>query len=321
MKEDFEKEKEKSGAEFGTLGFGNGEGFGKFGEEAFGGTASDGGLDGDANEREKFFFGEPKEDDAEKPEEWEKEFFSDFSEAPEEVFSPPSAEDFLREIREEEKSEGQGRDEREHDHAMLKKHAGHAHTALEEGDIEALTSEDGKIYLPQPAPPSEAEKIQNPDGYIRNRFKELGVGKVKKKGKFLLVAAGIVMAAVSLWLLTQHDPAYVLMYIFFFAMGATVFLLGLPLSYTEQAEAPEKYRLIFPYAVEKIPAAEGGKEYFLGLWYVSDIGQRLARTKVLSGEKVNRLISAFLRGELVAAARSAAEADKAVVLAPGDLGQ
>ena len=32
-------------------------------------------------------------------------------------------------------------------------------------------------------------------------------------------------------------------------------------------------------------------------------------------------ISAFLRGELVAAARSAAEADKAVVLAPGDLGQ
>lgn len=86
MKEDFGKEKEKSGAEFGTLGFGNGEGFGKFGEEAFGGTASDGGLDGDANEREKFFPGEPKEDDAEKPEEWEKEFFSDFSEAPKKFF-------------------------------------------------------------------------------------------------------------------------------------------------------------------------------------------------------------------------------------------
>ncbi len=206
--------------------------------------------------------------------------------------------------------------------------------ALPVEKIEKLASSDGKVYLPDPPPSFQSDRIPNPHQYIAENFKDnKAIGRIKKKGNPLFIAFGYIFAVLSFVFFAILQNAW--MFIAFVLFSVLLFYIGSSKKNDYLNHASEFF-LIKPYAikkkVERTPApcdsdnsfrSLPSEAYGLIFYYLVTPNSREAMTAaVYTEEQIDILASAFLRGELVVACRFAVkegERDTAVVCCPDPL--
>ena len=241
-------------------------------------------------------------------------------------------------------------------HIMLEEHAKHAHTfpskeeknSQKEGKVsskkesgtrkalngQASGSGDGKVYLPDPPPSFQSDRIPNPHQYIAENFKDnKAIGRIKKKGNPLFIAFGYIFAVLSFVFFAILQNAWI--FIAFVIFSVLFFYIGSSKK-NDYFNHASQFFLIKPYAikkkVERTPApcdsdnsfrSLPSEAYGLIFYYLVTPNSREAMTAaVYTEEQIDILASAFLRGELVVACRFAVkegERDTAVVCCPDPL--
>ena len=203
--------------------------------------------------------------------------------------------------------------QKRHSHAMLDEHALHSHTVLSEEEIAALTSPDGKIYMTVPPPRLRVDEIADRKKYIKEKFalcgEQSGDDGKRKKNCIVLLFVGIIVVALSFLMLNAGNP---IEFVFMMAGGSCFVIVGL-MRMKKGKDVRDEYFLVSPFAVGKAFVAEG--RCALVVHFSVNGVQWSAQTVSMSAREVDRFISAFLRGKLVAACRADANGTyQAVVL-------
>lgn len=202
--------------------------------------------------------------------------------------------------------------QKRHSHAMLDEHALHSHTVLSEEEIAELTSPDGKIYLPSPPPVCRVDQITDRKSYILEKFAmrgKLGSDGNKKKNCIVLLFVGALLIFFAFVMLNAGNP---IGFVFLMAIGFCFVIVGL-MRMKKGKDVADAYFLVSPFAVGKAFVAEG--RCALVVHFSVNGVQWSAKTENLPAREVDRFISAFLRGKLVAACRADANGTyQAVVL-------
>ncbi len=198
--------------------------------------------------------------------------------------------------------------------------------------------EQGKIYLPDPPPPFELDKIVNQREYIEKNFafngalKQMRCGKGNLKnvrvsnlfgwgciGVGLIVLSGLVFPFVKFLGAAFAAAGFVL-------LCAKLIFARKKVPYTEKAS---EFFLIKPYAAEMEfsppPSWEGDEArlHALKLYYIDNgklgaqIEHQATTDYIYSKKQLDKLVEAFLEGKLVVACRKGFMSELAVICEPG----
>ncbi len=198
--------------------------------------------------------------------------------------------------------------------------------------------EQGKIYLPDPPPPFELDKIVNQREYIEKNFafngalKQMRCGKGNLKNVRVSNLFGWACIGVGLIVLSGLIFPFVKFLGAAFAAGGFVLLCAKlifarkKVPYTEKAS---EFFLIKPYAAEMEfsppPSWEGDEVrlHALKLYYIDNgklgaqIEHQATTDYIYSKKQLDRLVEAFLAGKLVVACRKGFMSELAVICEPG----
>ncbi len=196
----------------------------------------------------------------------------------------------------------------------------------------------GKIYLPDPPPPFELDKIVNQREYIEKNFafngalKQMRCGKGNLKNVRVSNLFGWACIGVGLIVLSGLIFPFVKFLGAAFAAGGFVLLCAKlifarkKVPYTEKAS---EFFLIKPYAAEMEfsppPSWEGDEVrlHALKLYYIDNgklgaqIEHQATTDYIYSKKQLDRLVEAFLAGKLVVACRKGFMSELAVICEPG----
>ena len=198
--------------------------------------------------------------------------------------------------------------------------------------------EQGKIYLPDPPPPFELDKIVNQREYIEKNFafngalKQMRCGKGNLKnvrgsnlfgwgciGIGLIVLSGLIFPFVKFLGAAFAAGGFVL-------LCAKLIFARKKVPYTEKSS---EFFLIKPYAAEMEfsppPSWEGDEVrlHALKLYYIDNgklgaqIEHQATTDYIYSKKQLDRLVEAFLAGKLVVACRKGFMSELAVICEPG----
>ena len=198
--------------------------------------------------------------------------------------------------------------------------------------------EQGKIYLPDPPPPFELDKIVNQREYIEKNFafngalKQMRCGKGNLKnvrvsnlfgwaciGVGLIVLSGLIFPFVKFLGAAFAAAGFVL-------LCAKLIFVRKKVPYTEKAS---EFFLIKPYAAEMEfsppPSWEGDEVrlHALKLYYIDNgklgaqIEHQATTDYIYSKKQLDKLVEAFLAGKLVVACRKGFMSELAVICEPG----
>lgn len=196
--------------------------------------------------------------------------------------------------------------------------------------------EQGKIYLPDPPPPFELDKIVNQREYIEKNFAFNAALKQMRREKYLSenkklwkIIAVIALFGFGLYFVFSpylHFLGEIFLFLGGVVLFVTVFKRRRGFICTEKIS---EFFLIKPYAVEteSCPLTPFREEkilrYRLNLYYIDNeklgaqIEHQATTDYIYSKKQLDRLVEAFLAGKLVVACRKGFMSELAVICEPG----